>query len=448
MAAGTLAYPWIAGHAVDPAVQLADGRVLVVGGPADADEPTAPSAQLWDPATNGWTETTALERKRSDFAMVALADGRALVIGGLNDEWGATGAQSYSSAYAFDPSSEGWSKVGLMTMARTAPAATLLPDGRVLVAGGYFHTGSEEAVAPSTGPGIVLAAYRRDRTGGPLPSRPPLDDVDIPPYGYALATAEIFDPATDTWSPTGPMQYARVGARMATLADGRVLVVGSTTGRSVTGLHPDAYVTAEIYDASTGRFSPVDRLPPIDRAAIEAMGVTLPEERTPDGYGVSVELGPLVAEPDGTAVLVGYGYSWRRDGDIERAFRFDPRSLAWAELERPCARALPPGDQEGEPQVVDGGCRAGEQRVGLADGRVLAVGGTWWADTGEWPYDVPMTHARLLDPSTVTWTELTPMPNARMAGTSVALDDGSVLVFGGLVDDEYSLEAIRWVPGS
>lgn len=445
VSAGALAYPWIAGEAdPDSAVQLADGRVLVVGGPADAEQPTAPAAQLWDPATNGWTETTGLERRRSAFAMVALPDGRALVIGGLNDDWSATGAQSYSSAYAFDPSTQDWSKVGLMTTARTAPAATLLSDGRVLVAGGYFHTGSEEAAAAPDDLGIVLAAHRRDPTAVPLPSRPPLQDVDISPYGYALATAEIFDPVTDTWSATGPMRYARVGARMATLADGRVLVVGSTTGRSVTGLHPDAYVTAEIYDPSTGRFTDGGRLPPVDRAAIEAMGVTLPEERTPDGYSVFVELGPLVAEPDGSAVLIGYGYRWRHGGGVDRSFRFEPRSRAWTELERPCARSWPPGDQEGDPQVVEGGCWAEEEHVGLADGRVLAIGGVWFADTGEWPDASPSTHARLLEASTVTWTEIDPLPSARMGGVAVPLDDSSVLVFGGLADGEYGREAVRF----
>jgi hypothetical protein len=432
------------------AVALADGRVLVVGDPADREEPGAPTAELWDPATDIWSTTTGLERGRSWFAMVALRDGRALVIGGNNGDWGSATTQSYSSTYAFDPDQERWTKVGGLAQARTAPVATVLADGRVLVAGGYFHTGADEtAAAPPAAPAadaptLVLAAFRPATTTGPLPPRPPLDDVDIPPYGYALATAEIFDPSTGEWSATGPMRYARVGAEMVTLADGRVLVVGSSTSYSVTGLHPDAYDTAEVYDPATGRFTLAGSLPPIDRAAIAALGVTLPDDQGgPDGYGTGVVVGTLVAEPDGSAVLVGHEDWWRHSGEVLRSFRFDPASRTWTGIDRPCASAWPPGHPDGGWMVVEGGCRTRELRVGLADGRVLAMGGIWMSETGgEQSYE-ETRDARILDPATVAWTALPPMPMARSGGVVVALADGSALVFGGIVDGEYGREAIR-----
>ena len=89
--------------------------------------------ELWDPSTGSWRRADALDKFRTEFALVALQDGRALVIGGRN-----TTDESFSSAWAFDPDTEHWSKVGLMGTARAAPSVAVLRDGRVLVAGGYF----------------------------------------------------------------------------------------------------------------------------------------------------------------------------------------------------------------------------------------------------------------------------------------------------------------------
>jgi hypothetical protein len=437
--AGTTGFVGADGKSGGSAVQLADGQVLVVGDPADREEPTAASAELWDPGSNRWAETTGLERYRVSFALVALLDGRALVIGGLNGDWGSPGTQSYSSAYAFDPGNATWSKVGLMTMARTAPAAAVLPDGRVLVVGGYFHTGfDEEAAVPWDDGGIVLAAYHPDPSP-PFRARPPLDDVDVPPYGYALATAEIYDPATDTWSATGPMQYARVAPEIVSLADGRILVVGSSDRYSVTGGHRDAFTTAEVYDPVTGRFSPAGSLPSIDHGAVADMGVILPQDE-----GDAGATGTLVAQPDGDAVLVGNVRWWKHTAEIIRSFRLEVGSKTWTEVGRPCASAR---DDAQERWVYTDGCeQAFAFTVGLLDGRALGAGGSPLPPPqDEWQ---PVPDARLLDPVSGDWTPAAPMPTAREGGLAVALDDGSVLVFGGLVDGEYGRDAIRWVPGS
>jgi hypothetical protein len=137
----------------------------------------------------------------------------------------------------------------------------------VLVAGSYFYTRPTEGRVDE--PGITLAAYRPGADGTSPPTGP-LYDVDVPPWGYALATAELFDPATGSWTRTGSMRHARAGAAAVTLADGRVLVVGSGD-TNVTGIHADAYRTAEIYDPATGRFSLAGRFPDIDLAAIEKL---------------------------------------------------------------------------------------------------------------------------------------------------------------------------------
>jgi hypothetical protein len=190
-------------------VPLGDGRALLLSQGTEAD--IIPTAQLFDPATNAWRDTEPLNKHRAFYIAVPLADGRALVTGGENDQ-----QQSFSSTYIFDPTTETWSKSGLLATARSNAAAAVLKDGRVLVMGGYFSSGPHIG---DRGPGgLVLAGFHPGRG---------LLDVDIPPFAPALATAELFDPATGTWSTTGSMAYARNGADAVTLADGRVLVFGA-----------------------------------------------------------------------------------------------------------------------------------------------------------------------------------------------------------------------------
>ena len=119
-----------------------------------------PAAFRWTPGTTTWVEIEPLNKPRSQFGSTLLRDGRVLVAGGLNDA-----SQSFSSAYVFDPerSSDGWSKVGLLDTARTAPSIATLPDGRVLLAGGYFRTNQGfGSVSPVRG----LGSPRRDATLG------------------------------------------------------------------------------------------------------------------------------------------------------------------------------------------------------------------------------------------------------------------------------------------
>lgn len=423
---------------VDGAVALGDGRVLAL-------EPgeQALIAEIWDPATDSWRTTTPLGRFRSGGALVALRDGRALVIGGLNgdpDPWDtdtqsyASNTQSYSSAYVFDPARETWQRAGLMRTARTYPAAAVLPDGRVLVAGGYFHTGAVEAGAEPPGDPastVSLAVQRATPAGGPAAG--PLYDLDTPPVGYALATAEIFDPTAGTWSATGPMRYARVGAATTVLADGRVLVVGGDAGGLVVGQDAATSLTAEIYDPATGRFTLTGPLPAIDLDAFTSIGAPRPgfdEESWSDGT--------LIALADESAVLVGNGNQWAHQGCAYRTLRFGEGGWAvvggtWVAFR---------GDLIGGADLMSSGPRRTSAYVGaLADGRVLVAGG----DSPRW--DGPETRAaEILDPADDTWTSIPDLPTARAGGIAVPLPDGSVLLVGGHGYDGFVRETIRYVP--
>jgi hypothetical protein len=412
------------GRAGPHAVLLADGRVLVVGNDSTFSSTMvrddSAAAELWDPATGTWRATPSLNRPRAEFAAVPLADGRALVTGGLDR--GAADAspgtvcegsglqQSFSSTYVYDARTgqEGWSRAGLLGTARTAPAAAVLADGRVLVAGGYYLSAATGSRA--TAPGAQLAAFRPAGVGAWGPP------ADVSPNFFvpALATAELFDPVTGTWSATGPLRYARMGAVAATLTDGRVLVVGSGpyvwVGRRGGAVAADdhAYGSAEIYDPTTGRFSLTGGLP-------------IPEAGDTE-FGA---VGSLVALADGGALLVGNEQEWKHGGSDTRSFRFDARTGRWTEVGTAVVARI--DNQTGEWSTTGGVDHLDALVVRLPDGRVLVAGGV------DFPNGTSAVtrSAELYDPETNEWSPLPPMPAPRAGGAAVALPDGSVLLIGG-----------------
>jgi hypothetical protein len=160
------------GHA---ATALSGGKILLTGGHDSAGNLVAVS-EIFDPATGNSTASATLTTARVNHTATLLADGRVLVAGGT----GASGA--LSSAEIFDPAnaSAGFQAVGAMTAARTGHTATLLNNGSVLIAG-----------------------------------------------GEATATAEIFDPATSTFTATtGNLTVARSGHSATLFTDDSVLLAG------------------------------------------------------------------------------------------------------------------------------------------------------------------------------------------------------------------------------
>ncbi len=428
VAAGTLASDFYS----DVAIPLGDGGALAL----DGNNGTA--AQRWDPATASWRPAAALITARSGFASVPLRHGGILVIGGLDtrdsNHW-----QSYSSTYAYDPSTpEGtWVKVGLLGTARTAPAAAVLPDGRVLVAGGAYMDGAPFGGVGS--PDITLASATSILPGPGASRGGGLNDIAPPNIGVALATAELFDPSTGRWSPTNAMRFARAGAIAATLSDGRILVVGPSTadsGRYVARMDPRVLGTAEIYDPATGRFSMVGSLPPIDRAAIAADGVDVPA--TEPYYS---RVGTLIALPDGGAFLVGHTDEWKHEGSVTRTFRFDAPSGRWRQVGKASAGV---NDWKAETwRQTPGVDLAGAFAAALPDGRVLVAGGSTYDATNQWGSS---STARLYDPVTNTWLSLPSMPERRQRGVAVGLADGSILLVGGNESETGTASAVRFVP--
>ncbi|MEX2621608.1 MAG: kelch repeat-containing protein, partial [Egibacteraceae bacterium] len=176
---------------------LDDGRVLAAGGRNEIrDEITVDTAEVFDPLTGQWEDTGSLSGPRSHHSATLLPDGRVLVAGGF-----AGSNDQLATAEVYDPDTGQWTLVDEMTEGRARHLAVTLDDDRVLVTGG----------------------------GG-------------------LDSTEIFDPATDTWETTGAMVDARSNFAGDVLADGRVMVAGG--GGHVTR-------AAEIYDPATGEWTAV-----------------------------------------------------------------------------------------------------------------------------------------------------------------------------------------------
>ena len=113
------------------ATLLRDGKVLVAGGSAQGGRRT--EAELYDPVGRTWTPTGDMVLARANHTATLLRDGRVLVVGGccgLGEEY-----PMLASAELYDPASGTWAAAGSTLGIPEGPTATLMPDGRVLVAG-------------------------------------------------------------------------------------------------------------------------------------------------------------------------------------------------------------------------------------------------------------------------------------------------------------------------
>jgi hypothetical protein len=239
---------------VPSAAALPDGRILLAGGYNGAAAVT--SAEIFGPTSSTFSPTGSMGIARDDAAAAPLPDGRVLVAGGFTNML----PFYLATAETFDPATGAFSVTGSMTTPRSGAAAALLPDRRVLVAGGQnttdpqFDLNSAEVYNSATGTfsavPALMGARRYGVAAAPLPDGRVLIAGGYNMANGPLASAEIFDPATYTFSPTGSMGTRREFASASPLPDGRVLVAGGTDGLT-TGLS-----SAEIFDPATNTFSP------------------------------------------------------------------------------------------------------------------------------------------------------------------------------------------------
>jgi hypothetical protein len=353
--------------------------------PAETTPPAtpAPSVPL---RSGGWTVTGSMKTEREFHTATVLEDGRVLVAGGF------ACCAPLASAELYDPSSGTWSATASMAQARRFHTASRLATGEVLVTGGLIGTG---------GPNTV-----------------------------SLGSAEVYDPDSGTWRATGTMATARHHHAAIVLADGRVLVTGGA--EAAASVHGDGsysgrvLASAELYDPASGRWTATGSMIAAREShfairlrddkvlvvgGLERGLANLPAELYDPSTGIWTAAGlPELTRID-TATLLDSGAvlvtgSGSGLGAAAGAEIFDPGSGTWT----------PTGSLNG--------ARMGSTATLLSDGRVLVAGGD---------SDDPRTLAlaELFDPKLGSWISGPTMSSPRLQPTAVLLADGRVLLTGG-----------------
>jgi hypothetical protein len=331
--------PDLSGTATVPsATVLADGRVLASSG--------------WDISLfspQGATVTTVARQPyyQSGITWTPLPNGKVLGSGGVFLE---------HRAMVFDPATSAINTLELVTT-RINPSVTALSDGRIMVAGGCA------------------------------------DGTCATP----LASTEIYDPATGTFSPGPNMLQRRTFHSSTLLADGRVLFYG---GKGYGAGAPDGgylypLVTAELYDPATNSFD-YTRDPNGDQTYL--------------WWSRSYHTGSAL--PNGKVLLCGGHLIGLADYGVSNSC--DMFIVATGDIISPTAVGLPYGSG-----AMD------HTATVLADGTLLIAGGI----DNVWP--IPKATARVYDPTTGVSHEVSSMAHARRRAAAVRLLDGSVLMIGG-----------------
>jgi Kelch motif len=215
-------------RAGNTATLLADGRVLITGG-EDRQENKIASAEIYDPSTGKFTQTDTMAEARAAHTATALKDGRVLIIGGSSGHYPSQNV--YRSAELFDPVTGKFSSAGQMTVGRHKHAAILLRSGKVLIVGGsdnrdwHGEYASAEIYDPATK--TFAGTGTMNTTRFKIPAA-----VALLPNGRVLVAgggpyAELFDETSGTFAKvSGSLGAARFFASATLLPDGKALITG------------------------------------------------------------------------------------------------------------------------------------------------------------------------------------------------------------------------------
>lgn len=331
---------WYGQH--DGPVLLDDDTVVVAGG-QDAAGASVRATAVFDPVADVWHAAGDLHDARRLHSLTLLPDGRILAAGGLN------GMAGLPSAELYDPDTGQWTATGPLGTARWGHGATLLQDGSVLVTGG-------SAVRSALG-------------------------------ATALRSAERFDPEHGVWRPAPAMTDARTAHTAVALASGVVLVVG---GVAPVGAADDpALAFCELYDQDLDKWTPTGSLL---RGRRHHRATALPD-------GSALVTGGTAPGSPGTAPFDPFS---QRTTELFEAGTWSP------------AAAMPSG-------------RAFHRAVPLSDDRVLVAGGAT-SDRDE----AGFRSALVYDVVTDEWAPAAGLTDGRWSFAAVALADGRVLVAGGV----------------
>jgi len=248
-------------------ITLSSGKVLIVGG-YGADGSALASAEVYDPTTRIFTPTGGMAVARRQPFVASLPGGRVLVAGGTT-----TQGDTHVTAEIYDPSAGSFSATGSMVDGHANGFCVTLADGRPLLGAGIFmqgggghSVGSTEVFDPSTGTFTKHGPFtepnflsRQYATANVLPNGKILVAGGISGSGGILLgrpeTSLAVDPTNGRFVSAGTVRIPRQAATSASLLDGRVLIIGGFAGGGTNGWTNEALPGAEIYDPATGTFA-------------------------------------------------------------------------------------------------------------------------------------------------------------------------------------------------
>ncbi len=248
-----------AGHT---ATLLPNGKVLIAGGDVEYSMGQFPSAEVYDPAVGTFAAMGVATAAWSGHTATLLTNGKVLIAGGVGDCCGDENAsfRAFFWAEIFDPSAGKFTTTGNMTVARGGQGATLLPNGKVLIVGGeqlndnsngLVALASAETYDPTAGTFAATGSMATARNS-PATTLLPTGKVLVAgglDSSIVLASAELYDPTAGTFAATGSMTTARGGYTATLLPSFGVLVAGGSDGGT------DALASAELYDPTAGTFA-------------------------------------------------------------------------------------------------------------------------------------------------------------------------------------------------
>jgi hypothetical protein len=364
------------------AALLPNGTVLVAAG--SAVDPLG-SSETFDPATGTWTALGSLGTGRTTHSATLLANGPALTNGKTLVAGGLRGTTALASTLLYDATARTWTATGNLGTPRYGHTATLLGNGKVLVAGGQTaaagFTTTTELYDPAAGTWTATGSLTTARANHTATL---LQDGRVLVAGGSdasshFSSAEIFDPGTGTWTPTGVLNAARAAHSATPLANGKVLVAGGQDGSG-------DLLSAELFDPSVG-------------------GGTWTFTTNSLGTARSGHSATLLQ--DGTVLVVGgSGFS----GALLSVEIFNIAGETWS----------------GTGGLAT--ARFGHSATLLSNGKVLVVGGGNGTSSA-------LRTVELYTPGTGTWTLTGSLNTARSGHTATFLNDGTVLTTFGAKGD-------------
>jgi hypothetical protein len=316
---------------------------------------------------SAFDNTGSLNTTRSLHTATLLPNGKVLVAGG-NDQ-----NNFLQTAELYDPATGSWTATGNLNTARYYHTATLLPNGKVLVAGGGGY--SAELYDPGSGSWTAtgnLNTARDQHTATLLPNGKVLVAGGYSGHGPS-ASAELYDPGSGSWTATGDLNTARLDHTATLLPNGKVLVTGGRDSNN----NPSQ--SAELYDPGSGSWTATGNL------------------NTFHDFHTATLL------PNGKVLVAGQDNGVGAGDDS--AELYDPATGSWTTTGNlNTARVL-------------------HRATLLPNGKVLVAGGLTVSGV--------LASAELYDPASGSWSATGNLNTARERHTATLLPNGKVLMAGG-----------------